>query len=202
MWVRRRCAASAKRVAGRDCTDRVLASGPATMDAAGAMLMRIIPAIAAELPAVGRLADEIWREYYPGIVPLAQIDYMLERGYSVEALGKFIRDEGAGLALLMAGDSPVGFAAWHRFGEPATTKLDKLYLHASVRGRGAGRMLIEHVEREARRDGSRKLTLRVNKDNAKSIAAYRACGLAVVRHDAVDIGSGFVMDDFIMEKTL
>lgn len=149
-----------------------------------------------------RLADEIWREYYPGIVPLAQIDYMLEHGYSTAALAKFVRDDGAGLAILVSGEAPVGFAAWYRPGEPATTKLDKLYVHASVRGRGAGRLLIGHVEEAARRDGSRSLVLRVNKGNAKAIAAYRACGFDLVGPDVVDIGGGFFMDDYVMAKAL
>ncbi|MEO8488040.1 MAG: hypothetical protein ABI585_17060, partial [Betaproteobacteria bacterium] len=46
------------------------------------------------------------------------------------------------------------------------------------------------------------LVLNVNKRNAKAIAAYRACGLATREDVVVDIGGGFVMDDYVMAKPL
>ena len=164
--------------------------------------LSIVPGTASDVPAVRRLADVVWREYYPAILSGAQIDYMLERGYSDAALQPFVRDDGAGLAILRADGGMAGFAAWYRPGEPATSKLDKLYVLASVRGIGAGRRLIGHVEDAARRDGSRTLVLNVNKHNAKAIAAYRACGLEIRDEVVVDIGGGFVMDDYVMAKAL
>ena len=149
-----------------------------------------------------RLAEAIWRAYYPGIVPDAQIEYMLELGYSAEALGKFVRDDGAGLALAKRDGEAVGFAAWYRPGEPATTKLDKLYVLTTLHRRGIGRALIAHVEHAARRDGASTLVLNVAKRNVKAIAAYRACGFAIREATVVDIGGGFAMDDFIMARPL
>lgn len=155
-----------------------------------------------DIAAVRRLADATWRAYYPGIIPLPQIDYMLARGYSDEALAKFVDADGAGLALARVDGELAGFAAWLRADEPATTKLDKLYVLPRVHGRGVGRALIAHVEAAARRDGARTLILCVNKGNAKAIAAYRACGLALRNAQVVDIGGGFVMDDYVMAKAL
>ena len=103
-----------------------------------------------DLPGVARLADVIWRAHYPGIITDEQIDYMLARGYSIDALAKFLHEPGAGLAIARAGGEPVGFAAWYRPDEPATTKLDKLYVLPSQHGRGTGRALIAHVEAAAR----------------------------------------------------
>jgi ribosomal protein S18 acetylase RimI-like enzyme len=155
-----------------------------------------------DIPAVRRLAEVVWRAYYPGIVPLPQIDYMLARGYSDDALAKFVRDERAGLALARVGSDLVGFAAWHRAGEPATTKLDKLYVSMSAHGRGIGRALIAHVEDAARRDGARTLILNVAKRNVKAIAAYQGCGFSTREATVVDIGNGFFMDDYVMVKGL
>ncbi len=162
----------------------------------------IVAATVDDIPVVAALAEVIWREHYPAIISHAQIDYMLARGYSAEALGAFVHDEGAGLAILVVGGSPAGFAAWCRADEPATTKLDKLYVLASARGTGGGRRLIEHVETAARADRSGALILNVNKHNAKAIAAYRACGFAIRDEVVADIGGGFVMDDFVMAKAL
>ena len=155
-----------------------------------------------DLPVVARLADVIWRAHYPGIITHEQIDHMLALGYSVDALAKFLRAPGAGLAIARAGGEPVGFAAWYRPDEPSTTKLDKLYGLPSQHGRGTGRALIAHVEAAARRDGARTLILNVNKRNAKAIAAYRACGFATREAVVADIGGGFVMDDYVMAKAI
>jgi len=162
----------------------------------------IVAATVADIPIVAALAEVIWREHYPAIISHAQIDYMLARGYSAEALGAFVRGGGAGLAILAVGQAPAGFAAWYRADEPATTKLDKLYVLASARGAGGGRRLIEHVETAARADRSGALILNVNKHNAKAIAAYRACGFAIRDEVVADIGGGFVMDDYVMAKAL
>lgn len=161
----------------------------------------IAAAEVADLPEVARLADRIWREHYPGIIPMRQIDYMLERGYSIARLSRFLSETGAGLAIASVGGARVGFAAWERDG-PGTTKLDKLYVLASAHGRGVGRTLVGHVEAAALADGSATLTLRVNKQNASSIAFYRAVGFGVDAETVEDIGGGFVMDDYVMAKPL
>jgi len=155
-----------------------------------------------DIAAVRRLADVVWRAYYPGIVPLPQIDSMLARGYSDDALATFVRDEGAGLAIARVGGDLAGFAAWRRAGEPATTKLDKLYVSMSLHGRGIGRTLIAHVEDAARRDGARTLILNVAKRNVKAIAAYQSCGFSTREATKIDIGDGFFMDDYVMVKAL
>jgi ribosomal protein S18 acetylase RimI-like enzyme len=162
----------------------------------------IVEAAHDDIPTVRRVAERIWRTYYPGIVPLPQIDYMLARGYSDESLAKFVREDGAGLALARVDDEIVGFAAWLRPGEPATTKLDKLYVLPERHGHGLGRLLIAHVEAAGRRDGSRTLILNVAKKNAKAIGFYRAYGFEVREATVVDIGGGFAMDDYILAKPL
>ena len=162
----------------------------------------IVAGTHADIPAVQRLADVVWRAYYPGIIPQPQIDYMLARGYSDQALAKFVRDDGAGLALVHVGGALVGFAAWHRHREPATTKLDKLYVLPAQNGRGLGRALITYVEAAARRDGARTLILNVAKRNVKATAAYLACGFSTREATVIDIGNGFVMDDYVMAKAL
>jgi GNAT superfamily N-acetyltransferase len=155
-----------------------------------------------DIPVVQDLAHRIWHRHYPGIITVEQIDYMLARGYATAELSRFLGTAGAGLALARVEGTPVGFAAWYRTSEPATSKLDKLYVLPEQHGRGIGRRLIAHVEACARADGSRTLLLNVNKHNASSIGAYERCGFAVRDEVVVDIGNGFVMDDYVMAKAL
>ena len=154
-----------------------------------------------DIALVQRLADEIWHRHYRGIISDAQIDYMLARGYSREALARFVADGDAGLALAKRDNATLGFAAWYRSGE-AQTKLDKLYVLPEHHRAGAGRALIDHVVAWARAAGCRSVTLNVNRNNAGAISAYERCGFAIRQRGDFPIGGGFVMEDFIMVRDI
>ena len=65
-----------------------------------------------------------------------------------------------------------------------------------------GGAMLRHVEAKTRELGRTRLYLTVNKGNAGSIAVYLKSGF-VVREEAVfDIGNGYLMDDYVMEKRL
>lgn len=162
--------------------------------------IRIIAATAADLPAVAELAGAIWRKYYPGIITPEQIEYMLARGYALEALERFITEESAGLDLLYVGHKLTGFAAYYRPGPAPELKLDKLYVRPEFHGRGCGSRLIARAEAAASAAGCDTLILNVNKYNTSAIRAYEKNGFAVREAVVVDIGGGFVMDDYVMVK--
>jgi ribosomal protein S18 acetylase RimI-like enzyme len=163
--------------------------------------LRIDPCVPADLPVVSRLAHAIWWAHYPGILTSGQIEYMLARGYSDDALRVFLDTPDAGLALARTPDEPAGFVAWYPI-DAVTTKLDKLYVQPERHGQGIGRRLIAHVEAAARAAGRTDLVLNVNKHNAKAIDAYRRAGFAVRESVVVPIGNGYVMDDYVLGKAL
>jgi ribosomal protein S18 acetylase RimI-like enzyme len=155
-----------------------------------------------QLTAVQHLAGVIWRAHYPGIITGEQIEYMLARGYALEALARFLGGTDRGLELAAADGELCGFAAWYTTDEPATAKLDKLYVLPQRQRSGVGGRLIGHVEGLARQAGAAVLVLNVNKHNAQAIRAYQRHGFAVREAVVVDIGEGFVMDDYVMAKSL
>jgi len=167
-----------------------------------AAALSIVAATEADLGAVAALAGVIWRRHYPGIISHEQIEYMLEHGYSHEALSRFIREEGAGLALARDGGRLVGFGAYHRVDEPHELKIEKLYVHQDAQRRGIGSRLIAAVEAAARARHCKTLILNVNKNNVQAIRAYQKNGFTIRESVVVDIGNGFVMDDYIMAKAL
>ena len=62
--------------------------------------------------------------------------------------------------------------------------------------------MIERVETHGRKLGALRVVLTVNRRNTGSIAFYERRGY-VIRESAVfDIGGGYVMDDYVMEKQL
>jgi len=162
----------------------------------------IVPAREDELPKVARLAAIVWRRHYPGIITEAQIDYMLARGYALPVLKRYLGETGSGLTLAKHDDVAVGFAAHLLAEDPQTMKLDKLYVLQEYQGQRAGRRLIDHVVAAAGQAGCTKVVLNVNRDNAQAIRAYERCGFAIREQVDVPIGNGFMMEDYVMERTL
>ncbi|MGO8672652.1 MAG: N-acetyltransferase family protein [Capsulimonadaceae bacterium] len=163
--------------------------------------VRIDRATEEDLPALSALARTIWHQHYPGIISTEQIDYMLARGYSVDVMRREIEEDGIAYAVLRVDGEMLGYAA---FGpEPGgVTKLHKIYLHAAARGTGLGRRLLEHAVCSAAWAGSSAIVLNVNKYNRDAIAFYARNGFVTREAVVVDIGGGFVMDDFVMERRL
>ncbi len=162
----------------------------------------IVPATEADLPAITDLAGVIWRACYPGIISPAQIEFMLARMYATATLRDEIRSRGIHFYRLLAGGQLVGFAALGPTDIAGVMKLHKLYLLPACHGCGLGSLLLQHTEAEARKLGARRLILSVNKRNARAIAAYQRNGFAVAEAVVTDLGGGFVMDDFVMAKTI
>ncbi|MEO8166098.1 MAG: GNAT family N-acetyltransferase [Betaproteobacteria bacterium] len=164
--------------------------------------VRIAPISEADIASVCALAREIWLQHYPGIITVRQIEYMLAQRYSAETIRTQLQTGEAWWDKLEAGGELCGFASYERAGDAQSMKLDKLYVHQLVRGKGYGAALIEHVSKAATGQGMSRLTLQVNKHNHGSVAAYRRVGFTVVKAVKADIGNGFFMDDYIMSRNL
>jgi ribosomal protein S18 acetylase RimI-like enzyme len=155
-----------------------------------------------DVPDVQRLAREIWHAHYPGIITREQIDYMLERGYATGVLDELVAGPRSGIELAEIDRRRVGFAAWYATQTPGEAKLDKLYVLQAHQRSGVGARLIARVEAAAKLAGATTLVLNVNKNNSQAIRAYEKHGFAIRSAVVVDIGNGFVMDDYVMAKAL
>jgi ribosomal protein S18 acetylase RimI-like enzyme len=154
-----------------------------------------------ELPVLAALADRIWQTHYPGIISQGQIEYMLERGYAIPTLEAEL-ESGVLFPLIFDRQTAVGFAAYGPTETPRQAKLHKLYLDTAYHGMGLGQRLLDWIESSARSNGHTHLILQVNKNNTKAIAAYRRKGYATEREVVVDIGHGYLMDDYVMRKSI
>lgn len=152
-----------------------------------------------ELPLISQLAGRIWRAHYPSILSREQIEYMLAWMYDVEQLRKDL-ERGAVYELLLLDGRAIGFCGYEAFPEEGFMKLHKLYLEVGEHGRGLGSLLLAHVEEEALRRGLARVVLGVNRRNEKAIRTYQRNGYAIREELKTDIGQGFAMDDYIMEK--
>ncbi|MEX0960850.1 MAG: GNAT family N-acetyltransferase [Burkholderiales bacterium] len=169
---------------------------------AAAYANRISAVGADDLEPIARLAREIWYRHYPGIITVAQIEYMLERRYSAQVMRRQLASRYTWWDKLETGGRLAGFASYETGEGNGDMKLDKLYVDQRFQGQGLGSTLLRHVESEAVRHGRHRLYLQVNKHNKRAIVAYLRNGYAIAEPVESDIGNGFVMDDYVMAKEI
>jgi diamine N-acetyltransferase len=151
-----------------------------------------------EIKAVEKLAKEIWTEHYTTIIGKEQVDYMLEKFQSEEAIANQITSEKYKYYLIRKNENYIGYAAIQVKKEELF--LSKIYIKNSERGRGHGKKIITFIENLTKENKLNKITLTVNKNNIKTIKAYKNCGFKNIGALIQDIGNGFVMNDYVMEK--
>lgn len=143
------------------------------------------------------IACEIWNEYFTPIIGKAQVDYMLEKFQSKKSITKQI-ENGTLYYLIKDDDGRIGYLAV--LPEEDYLFLSKLYIVSAERGKGHGRKAIELIEELAIEKGIRKILLTVNKNNFDTIEMYKKVGFKNQGSIVQDIGNGFIMDDYKMEK--
>lgn len=156
----------------------------------------------AEIAVVAKLAQEIWTEHFPPIIGMAQTVYMIETFQSAKAVSHQLREEGYRYYLLRAGSDWIGYTAVHPEPEYHRMFLSKIYIRKSFRGRGHSRTTMNFIADLCRDSGLNMIYLTVNKRNLSSIAVYEKLGFVRARELVTEIGNGFVMDDYVMEKYL
>ena len=166
------------------------------------MTFLISPLRNTDLDRVATLARIVWQDAYRDIITPAQIDFMLEQRYNASRLRDELTMDDIWWDQASVDGELAAFASTLVGSAPGEVKLDKLYVDPARQRLGLGGALIAHVAQRALTQGYATLILAVNKRNARAIAAYTKHGFAVREAVCVDIGNGFVMDDFIMAKDL
>jgi GNAT superfamily N-acetyltransferase len=126
---------------------------------------------------------------------------MLDMMYRTDSLEKQLQNNR--IFLLAEEDNRfVGFASYELNCDTSnTTKIHKLYVLPETQGKGVGRQLIAFISDIALANQNPTLILTVNKYN-KAKDFYLKNGFEITNEAVFDIGNGYVMDDYIMEKKL
>ncbi|HRP55838.1 GNAT family N-acetyltransferase [Agriterribacter sp.] len=155
----------------------------------------------ADIPLIRKLTLAVWPQTYSHILRREQVDYMLEMMYSESSLQYQINAQQHRFIIACDGDEPVGFASWSFTPDKDVCKLHKIYVLQNQQGKGTGKKLIEHVTETCRAAGAAMLELNVNRHN-KARAFYSRMGFTVVREEDIDIGHGYSMNDYVMQKSI
>ena len=155
--------------------------------------MNLIEVKEKNIKTLAKLTDEIWHEYWPCILSEKQINYMVEKFQSENAIINQMKNENYKYYFINYENKNVGYVGISPHSDYLF--LSKLYVKKEFRHKGIGKAVFEKIKDL----GFDKIQLTVNKYNKNTIDAYLKYGFKIIDSVVSDIGNGFVMDDYIME---
>jgi ribosomal protein S18 acetylase RimI-like enzyme len=165
------------------------------------MIPQIVCLSIDELQKVREIAHLTWPNTFKGILSPAQIAYMLEWMYNLETLTQQ-HQNGQRFYAIKANEHFQGFAAIElNHPQEGQTKLHKLYVLPDQQGKGFGKMLLDCVVEKLKNARIETLVLNVNRFNS-AVKFYEKYGFSIIKEEVIDIGGGFIMDDFVMKLEL
>ena len=153
-----------------------------------------------EIDTIITLANSIWPATYKTILTAEQITYMLELFYSTDSLKDQLKNQHHRFIVAKCNDEAVGFASYSQT-KPGIHKLHKLYVEQALQGQGIGKFMIGYIISELKTTGAEALVLNVNRQNP-AIRFYEKAGFQIVSEEDIDIGNGYFMNDYVMQKAL
>ena len=85
--------------------------------------------------------------------------------------------------------------------EPSKMKLHKIYLDPDQKSKGVGSQIIAFIKEFGFKAGVKHIELNVNKFNS-AVQFYEKMGFFRAKEMVLDIGNGYVMDDYVMQLNL
>lgn len=152
-----------------------------------------------DISAIRTIASLAWIETYSKILSSEQYEYMFDMMYSDDAL-KQQMDKHHFLLVKDSSNQSLGFVSFEfNYNGERKTKIHKLYVMPDQHGKGLGRFLIDKVASLADKENDSILTLNMNRYN-NALSFYKKLGFNIVGEEDIDVGRGYLMEDYIFEK--
>lgn len=165
-------------------------------------MIEIIKVNKQHITTIRSLAQEFWPIAFASILSEQQIKYMMEMMYSPASLEKQM-DKGHRFAIVTKNGAQVGYMSYEIDCENSNkTKIHKLYISPKSQRMGVGKAMVYFVTQQALKANNKAIYLNVNKYNKKAIGFYNKHHFQLVKEEEIDIGDGFIMDDYVFELTL
>ena len=152
-----------------------------------------------DIPVVVSLADRIWPATYRDILSTEQIAYMMQLFYLPASLRSQMEDKGHQFIIASYENEAIAFASYSPTTDSGICKVHKLYVDLKMQGRGVGRRIINYIISELNAKESYAIELNVNRNN-KARFFYEKLGFRIVLEEDIDIGNGYLMNDYVMRK--
>ena len=164
--------------------------------------MQIVEATTDHIYNIQVLSNVIWPATFSNILSQEQISYMLDMMYSTSSLEKQFNELNHHYLLAEEDGEYLGYLSYElNYKGTPITKIHKIYVLPSIQGKGVGRLFIDAVSKLAQKNNNTLLSLNVNRYN-KAIDFYKRMGFDFFTSENIDIGNGFLMEDYVMNKDL
>lgn len=165
-------------------------------------MISVVSATIEDVPIIREIAQITWYPTFKDILTEKQIEYMLEMMYSEEALQEQIEVKKHQFFLAKENEKTVGYLSVEvNYNHEPITKIHKIYILPELQGKGIGKLLMQKAEQVALEHQNSILSLNVNRFN-KALKFYETVGFSITKTEDIDIGNGYLMEDFVMEKNL
>jgi GNAT superfamily N-acetyltransferase len=155
-----------------------------------------------DVKIIQEITNITWPITYGDILAKEQLDYMLDLIYSDEALSRQIQNKEQLFYLISDAESTIGFIGIeHNYKNEPITKIHKIYLLPETQGKGYGKKVFEFIEKLALENNSTALLLNVNRFNT-ALNFYKKLGFEIKETVDIEIGNGYLMEDYVMGKKL
>lgn len=143
------------------------------------------------------LAERIWPSTFKEILSGEQITYMLQWMYNEKTLADQISN-GHHFFVLEDNQEAIGFLGVEpNYPAQNALRIHKIYLLPEKQGLGLGKKMIEFAQQKAKEMNCTRLHLNVNRFNP-AVDFYKRIGFVVLKEEDIDIGNGYLMEDFVM----
>ncbi len=153
-----------------------------------------------QIEILAQKANVVWHDAFKDILTLQQIEYMIEKFQSFNALSQAINQNNYEYFFIKFADNIAGYTGIKA--ENERLFLSKLYILKEYRGKKIASKVFEFIENSAKEKNLKSVWLTVNRNNNHAIEVYKHKGYIITATKIADIGNGFVMDDYIFEKVL
>lgn len=165
-------------------------------------MITISEATVNDIKTIQDITYKTWPITYGEILTEEQLKYMLDLFYSHEALAAQFQKKEQLFYLISDENAVVGFIGIeHNYNKEPITKIHKIYLLPETQGKGIGKMAFEKIAELALENNSASLLLNVNLFN-KALNFYEKIGFKIKEEVNIEIGNGYLMEDFVMQKQL
>ncbi len=153
-----------------------------------------------DLPRLYQLAEEIWIPAFAPLFDEVQLRALFSGMYNDELLTAWLSREGNDLYFINNDNKDIGYTAIEK--HPCFLKLDKIYIHPSLQGKGYGREVMKKIEEIAFDADLNHIELRVNRENHSAISFYQNRNFSIIESIDFPGPEGFLYEDFLMKKII
>lgn len=164
-------------------------------------MIAIRPAKKSDFTVIREIAFQTWPATYGEILSTEQLRFMLNKFYSLENLQLNV-EQNQLFFIISENEIPLGFLGIeHHFDKKPITKIHKIYILPNNQGKGIGKLAIDFVIKSALENQNNKIILNVNRFN-RAVQFYQKMDFKIIQEIDIEIGDGYLMEDFVMELPL